>query len=195
MTIKATGSLSMQEINDEFSLGNNLNAYRGVSWWLNDGSSGSFSSSASFSEFYNKRKNAPFRTVQFGRNDFNAGYVSSAVMTINLKTYIPEAVIGDFFEVDSLWWRGSWASLYLPRQRWFIKYGTAYNPAWVLGEGGSKRHLIQCRYAGGDDFQIAHAYSGKSTSFPQNEISIDRITWKEASIGNPFNTLLVQLAA
>lgn len=60
MTIKASGSLSLQEINTEFGLGTNLNAYRGVRWWTDDNTTGTFNSSnISFNEFYSKRATSP----------------------------------------------------------------------------------------------------------------------------------------
>ena len=44
MTIKSSGELGIGEINAEFNRGNDLNAYRGVQWWTEGGSTGNFSS-------------------------------------------------------------------------------------------------------------------------------------------------------
>ena len=59
-TLQSSGAISINDINAEFALGNNLNAYRGVTWYTDAGSSGTFSSGAiSMNEFYSKRKTAP----------------------------------------------------------------------------------------------------------------------------------------
>lgn len=59
-TLQSSGAISINDINAEFALGNNLNAYRGVTWYTDSGSSGTFSSGAiSMNEFYSKRKTAP----------------------------------------------------------------------------------------------------------------------------------------
>lgn len=60
MTLQSSGTITMAEINSEFSLGNNLNAYRGTTWWKDDASTGTFSSGAiAFSDFYSTRVSAP----------------------------------------------------------------------------------------------------------------------------------------
>lgn len=66
MTIKSSGSLAMSEINAEFGLGNSLSAYKGVLYWLNNGTSGNFSSGAiSIGDFYNKNKNRPSYSIEY----------------------------------------------------------------------------------------------------------------------------------
>ena len=51
----------MSQINAEFGRGNNLNAYRGTTWYTDAGGSGTFSSGAiSMSEFYGKRASPAF---------------------------------------------------------------------------------------------------------------------------------------
>ena len=62
MTLPASGNpIAISQINTEFALGNNLNAYRGVTWYTDAGGTGTFSAGAiSMSEFYSKRKNSPF---------------------------------------------------------------------------------------------------------------------------------------
>lgn len=63
MTLQASGAISMSQINAEFGRGNNLNAYRGTTWYTDAGGSGTFSSGAiSFSEFYSKRPTNPSGT-------------------------------------------------------------------------------------------------------------------------------------
>lgn len=65
MTIKTSGTLSLQEINAEFGLGTDLYAYRGVKWFRDDGSRGYFDQSIGNNppidmlEFYGKRKTIP----------------------------------------------------------------------------------------------------------------------------------------
>jgi hypothetical protein len=62
MTLPASGNpISISQINTEFSLGNSLSAYRGVTWYTDAGATGTFSAGAiSMSEFYSKRVNSPF---------------------------------------------------------------------------------------------------------------------------------------
>jgi hypothetical protein len=57
MTLPSSSSaISMQQINTEFGRGNDLNSYRGTTWSKDDGTSGTFSSSAiSFDDFHSKR--------------------------------------------------------------------------------------------------------------------------------------------
>lgn len=60
MTLPVSGSLSMSQIQSEFNLGQNLNAYRGGRWYLDTNGRGYFSAgSISFSEFFSKRKASP----------------------------------------------------------------------------------------------------------------------------------------
>ena len=59
MTIYA---YNLAAIHSEFGLGYNLGAYRGVQWWLEDGSTGYFSASnISLYEFYGKRSTPPYQ--------------------------------------------------------------------------------------------------------------------------------------
>lgn len=60
MTLQSSGAISISQINSEFGRGNNLNSYRGTTWYTDAGGSGTFSSGAiSMSEFYSKRPTAP----------------------------------------------------------------------------------------------------------------------------------------
>ncbi len=60
MTLPASGSLSMSQIQSEFNAGNNLNAYRSGRWYLDTNGRGFFpAGSISFSDFFSKRKNSP----------------------------------------------------------------------------------------------------------------------------------------
>jgi len=58
--LQASGAISMSQINSVFDgRGNNLNSYRGTSWFTAAGGSGTFSSGAiSFNDFYNKGPSA-----------------------------------------------------------------------------------------------------------------------------------------
>ena len=63
MTLPTSGTLSLDAINTEFSLGRNLAAYRGIKWYKDDNSRGYFDNNSTgngppidFSEFYGTRK-------------------------------------------------------------------------------------------------------------------------------------------
>ena len=59
---KPDSTLSMSEINAEFNLGNVLSSYRGVTWYLADGSTGTFPySNLSMSLFYGKSAKPAFQ--------------------------------------------------------------------------------------------------------------------------------------
>jgi hypothetical protein len=61
MTIHGPGTpITMQQINAEFGLGTNLNAYRGVRWYKDDASTGTFdTTNIDMAEFYSKRATSP----------------------------------------------------------------------------------------------------------------------------------------
>ena len=72
-TLQSSGAISISQINAEFGRGNNLNAYRGTTWYTDAGGSGTFSSGAiSMSEFYSKRATPAF-TVAYS-SGFGNGY-------------------------------------------------------------------------------------------------------------------------
>lgn len=74
MTLQSSGAISISQINAEFGRGNNLNAYRGTTWYTDAGGSGTFSSGAiSMSEFYGKRPTPAFTVAYSG--GFGNGYV------------------------------------------------------------------------------------------------------------------------
>lgn len=133
MTIKPSGELGLYEIDAAFSLGKDLASYRGVAWWKDDGSSGSFSlSGISFYEFYSKRKDAPepptIKTNQVELNlrtwAINNGWdgYSAAVVKINSGVVISSTNINK----AALTIDGSW-----PNGLQLINYGI------IIGKGGT----------------------------------------------------------
>ena len=86
MTLPASGNpISISQIQTEFALGNNLNAYRGVTWWTDAGATGTFSAGAiSMSEFYSKRVNSPF-TVSLASLNGTTHVASGYQVTITLS--------------------------------------------------------------------------------------------------------------
>ena len=77
-TLQSSGAISISQINAEFGRGNNLNAYRGTTWYTDAGGSGTFSSGAiSMSEFYSKRATPAF-TVAYS-SGFGNGYFIDGV--------------------------------------------------------------------------------------------------------------------
>lgn len=60
MALQSSGSISMSQINAEFGRGNDLNSYRGTTWYTDAGGSGTFSTGAiSYTDFYGKRVSSP----------------------------------------------------------------------------------------------------------------------------------------
>ena len=88
MTLPAAGNpISISQIQTEFALGNNLNAYRGVTWWTDAGATGTFSAGAiSMSEFYSKRVNSPF-TVSLAQLNGTTYVASGYQVQIYLLLY------------------------------------------------------------------------------------------------------------
>jgi len=92
MTIKTSGTLSMQEINAEFGLGTDLYAYRGVKWYRDDNSRGYFDQAMGNNppidmlEFYGKRKTIPVvasgPTAQTDGSYFTVPFYNKITVTI-----------------------------------------------------------------------------------------------------------------
>lgn len=80
MTLPSSGALTMSAINAEFGLGNNLGAYRGVTWYTDAGASGTFTSTnLGFDQFYSKRATSPTFSFTIGSNQTNANLRDLAV--------------------------------------------------------------------------------------------------------------------
>lgn len=78
MTLPASGQISLSDINNEFALGANLNAYRGATWFTDSGSSGIFpTNQISFSDFYGTRKTSPMVYKN----------LSTSLQEVNLRTW------------------------------------------------------------------------------------------------------------
>ncbi|MFZ9767198.1 MAG: hypothetical protein ACO3C4_01740 [Candidatus Limnocylindrus sp.] len=88
MTLQASGEITIAQINAEFGLGNNLNAYRGVTWYTDAGGSGTFSSGAiAMSDFYSKRATSPASVAisnQLAANYSKSGIGGGATATYRL---------------------------------------------------------------------------------------------------------------
>lgn len=85
MTIKSSGQLGMNEIHAEFALGNNLNVHRGTQFFLDNGSSGNFSSGQiDYDDFYDKRKTNP---VAGGSQEFAQGGTLNANTAFTVPNY------------------------------------------------------------------------------------------------------------
>lgn len=93
MTLPSSGPLSMSAINAEFGRGNDLNSYRGTTWYTDAGGSGTFSSGAiSMSEFYGKRATSPATYVNpLGFN----GNTYTDIDTVDGSTSIELDIVSD----------------------------------------------------------------------------------------------------
>ena len=80
MTLPSSGQISISAIQSEFSLGNNLNAYRAHSYYLDNGSLGNFSNSnIDFNQFHSKRLTRPTFSLTIGATTANINLRSSVV--------------------------------------------------------------------------------------------------------------------
>lgn len=60
MTLPSSGDISLNDIDNEFGLGTDLNSYRGVTWYTDAGATGTFTTSdLGMDQFYSKRATAP----------------------------------------------------------------------------------------------------------------------------------------
>jgi hypothetical protein len=85
--LQSSGAISISQINAEFGRGNNLNAYRGTTWYTDAGGSGTFSSGAiSMSEFYGKRATPAFNVA------YSSGFVNSYVIDYVYYTGQPAGI-------------------------------------------------------------------------------------------------------
>ena len=87
MTLPAYGPLSLNDINNEFGLGTNLNAYLGVRYYYSNAGTGTFpTSNISIQNFYNTRATSP---VTPGTQTFTtSGYFivpTYSVLTVTLR--------------------------------------------------------------------------------------------------------------
>lgn len=79
-TLPSSGTISISQINAEFNRGNNLNAYRGTTWFTDAGGSGTFSTGAiSMSDFWGKRSTSPTFSFTISSNQTNADLRTLAV--------------------------------------------------------------------------------------------------------------------
>lgn len=115
------------------------------------------------------------QTLQFARSDYNGGYSSNVTVTIDIKALFPFIMAGEDLRLDALYWSGGFCEGWKDRVAYFFKFGTAYSVA--LSGGGSKNHVISFVYGGGDTASMQHYYTGDSTSFPEAEVSLDRLTY------------------
>lgn len=78
MTLPSSGQLSLADINGEFGLGTDLGSYRGVTWYTDAGSSGTFTNTnLGVDQFYGKRATAPI----------SIAYVTSTYSSANNTSY------------------------------------------------------------------------------------------------------------
>lgn len=120
--------------------------------------------------------------IQYARTTYNAGFVSSGTMTINIATQMPFVRAGELMRIDGRWWAGAWCERWQDRVAFFFKYGTPYSSGAIDGSG-RKNHVIYFTYDGGTSATVGHYYTGDATNAPQAEISIDRLYWFDTTVG------------
>jgi hypothetical protein len=136
----------MAQINAEFGRGNNLNAYRGTTYYTSSGGPFTFSSGAiSFSDFYGTQVNSPSFSFTIASNQANAnlrslalaaGWNGSSVVTatVNAGVYIYSNTVG----TPALTINGSWPGGV-----------TLVNNGLIMGQGGQGGGFYQFTAAGG----------------------------------------------
>ena len=141
MTIHSSGSeISLSQINADFALGTSLSSYRGVTWYKNDFTTGTFPySELGMSQFYDKRNTSPGPSV-------NVTYVGAAsVYKVGSDTVIE--------------WTSSGTMTFS---------GSLYCQAVTLGGGGGGGGASNDRSggggAGGIDFNTYNFYGGWNIS-------------------------------
>jgi hypothetical protein len=134
MTLPASGPLSIQQINAEFGRGNDLNSYRGTTWYTDAGGSGTFPTGAiSIGDFFGKRANSPSFSFTISSHidqanlrtlAVNAGWNQSSPVTATLASgyYLYSSNVG----AAALTIDGSW-----PGGVTFVNNG------YVMGMGGT----------------------------------------------------------
>lgn len=80
MALPSSGTITMAQINTEFGRGNDLNSYRGTTWYTAAGGSGTFSTGAiSMSDFYGKQLASPTFSFTISSHQDRANLRSLAV--------------------------------------------------------------------------------------------------------------------
>ena len=112
--LQSSGAISMSQINSVFDgRGNNLNAYRGTTWYTAAGGSGTFSSGAiSFNDFYNKGPSAAI-TVSLAsitnNQPFEALPYSPGEPSEALLDFLPDGTWNSFLTAGNSG-AGNWAT-------------------------------------------------------------------------------------
>jgi hypothetical protein len=91
MTLQASGLITLEQIDNEFKLGKDLDSYRGKQWFRDDTTTGTFQNNdIQMSEFYSKRPDDPMPVYEhLGSVLMSNSYVDAVSTTISLGSPDP----------------------------------------------------------------------------------------------------------
>lgn len=133
MTLPSTGAISLNDINNEFGRGTNLNSYRGTTWYTDAGSSGTFPSGAiDMDVFRGKRATSPLFAASISSNQqdlnlrtwaVNNGWDGNSAVQITIPSTV--YISSTSTSIPALTINGSWPGGI-----------TLTNNGYILGRGG-----------------------------------------------------------
>ena len=189
MTLQSSGTISLADINNEFGRGYDLNAYRGVQYWIDDadGSTGVFPSNPiSLGHFYGTRSSDPVQPGNWSASQGNYNFTVPRYRSLRVRGWGGGGAGGAFLEAVN--WQGHNGG------------GTNWNNQIFAGGGGGGAGFYRAgssRSAGGvatssigGYLQNGNASPGGFSTDPGTSIAVTwagRSTWGRGGAGVYFD--------